>query len=103
MGQGGFGVCVYQSNGVQVGSLLLPSLVSCELPCDRVVCPRCSLPSAHWAKAYGFCLTVSSYLWMQTGGNLRGTEAIVLFLAFLSSHFFDFRCFAAPFHLFAGL
>jgi len=53
------------SSGVQVGSLL-PPLVSCELAYDTVVCPRCSLPSAQWAKSTGSVLSMN-YLRMQTG------------------------------------
>ena len=84
MGQGdlGGGVSVKWSSGGFSSASFTGSLVSCELPCDRVVCPRCSLTSAQWAKVYGLCLTVSSYLWMQTGGNLRDTEAIAASLLF---------------------
>lgn len=81
------------SSGVQVGSLL-PPLASCELACDPTVCPRCSLPSAQWAKSTCSVLSMN-YLWMQTGvisGVLRPWLSFLLTaLLLLSISFKDWE------------
>lgn len=53
------------SSGVQVGSLMPSSLASCEFAWDRVVFPRCSLPSAHGQKQMDD-LNNHELLWMLT-------------------------------------
>lgn len=91
-GAGRFGGGVL-SSGVQVGSLL-PPLASCELACDPTVCPRCSLPSAQWARSTCSVLSMN-YLWMQTG-VISGAEAMALF------SFCSLLCCCFPFLLRTG-
>lgn len=76
------------------------SLASCEFAWDRVVFPRCSLPSAHGQKQMDD-LYNHELLWMLTRVISGYWDHNSFF--FFPAHCFAFRCFAAPFNFFAGL